>query len=50
MSGICNIFEINRELKLIGEPKLGEKSVVTPAFSEGRIYLRGSKYLYCIGG
>jgi len=49
MSGICYIFEISRELKLLGEPKLGEKSVVTPAFADGKIYLRGSKYLYCIG-
>ncbi len=50
MSGTCYIFEINRELKVLGEPKLGEKSIVTPAFAEGRIYLRGTKYLYCIGG
>lgn len=50
MSGTMYIFEINREMKLIGEPSLGEKSVVTPAFTEGRIYLRGTKYLYCIGG
>jgi len=49
MSGICYIFEISRELKVLGEPKLGEKSIVTPAFSDGKIYLRGSKYLYCIG-
>lgn len=49
MSGICYIFEISKELKLIGEPSLGEKSIVTPAFAEGRIYLRGSKFLYCIG-
>ncbi len=50
MSGVTHIYELSREFKLIGEPKLGEKSVVTPAFAEGRIYLRGSKYLYCIGG
>ncbi len=49
MSGTTYIFEISRELKLIGEPALGEKSVVTPAFAEGKIYLRGTKYLYCIG-
>lgn len=50
MSGVMYIFEIGREQKLIGEPGLGEKSVVTPAFADGRIYLRGSKFLYCIGG
>ena len=50
MSGTCYIFEISKELKLIGEPSLGEKSIVTPAFAEGRIYLRGTNFLYCIGG
>ena len=50
MRGTCYIFELSRELKVLGEPSLGEKSIVTPAFAEGKIYLRGSKYLYCIGG
>jgi outer membrane protein assembly factor BamB len=49
MSGTMYIFEISGEMKLVGEPSLGEKSVVTPTFMDGRIYLRGSKYLYCIG-
>ncbi|MEA1875571.1 MAG: PQQ-binding-like beta-propeller repeat protein, partial [Bacteroidota bacterium] len=49
MGGIMHIFEVNKELKVLGEPKLGEKVVASPAFADGMIYLRGSNSLYCIG-
>jgi outer membrane protein assembly factor BamB len=48
-TGIMHIFKPDREFILLGEPKLGERSACTPAFSNGRIYLRGDKNLYCIG-
>jgi outer membrane protein assembly factor BamB len=48
-SGIMHIFMADKEYISIGEPVLGEKSACTPAFSNGRIYLRGDKNLYCIG-
>jgi outer membrane protein assembly factor BamB len=48
-TGIMHIFRADKEFSIIGEPKLGEKSACTPAFSEGRIYIRGEKNLYCIG-
>jgi len=48
-SGITVIVEAGREFKLIGQPALGEKSDCTPAFADGRIYIRGQKYLFCIG-
>jgi outer membrane protein assembly factor BamB len=49
MDGIMHIYQLGKELKKLGEPALGESSVSTPAFSEGRIYIRGDDYLYCIG-
>lgn len=49
MGGIMHIFEVNKELKVVGEPKLGENVVASPAFADGVIYLRGSNSLYCIG-
>jgi outer membrane protein assembly factor BamB len=49
-NGIMHIFKVDRTLNALGDPALGEKSVVTPAFADGAIYLRGEKYLYCIGG
>jgi outer membrane protein assembly factor BamB len=48
-SGNMHIFKADKEFKRVGESKLGEKSVCTPAFTNGRIYIRGDKNLYCIG-
>jgi hypothetical protein len=48
-TGKMHIFKVDKEFSLIAETKLGEGSVCTPAFSNGRIYLRGEKNLYCIG-
>lgn len=48
-TGMMHIFKADKELSIISEPKLGEKSVCTPAFTNGRIYIRGEKNLYCIG-
>ena len=49
MGGIMHIFSKERTMKLLGEPELGEKTVSTPSFSDGRIYLRSDDYLYSIG-
>ena len=49
MDGIMHIFKKERTMNLVGEPELGENAVSTPAFADGRIYLRGTEYLYCIG-
>jgi outer membrane protein assembly factor BamB len=49
MTGIMHIFKADKEYVSIGEPKLGESSACTPAFTNGRIYIRGNKNLYCIG-
>lgn len=48
-TGITRIVEASDKFKIIGEPKLGEKSDCTPAFADGRIYIRGKNNLYCIG-
>jgi len=32
------------------KPKAKEKVFASPAFQDGRIYVRGDKHLYCIGG
>jgi hypothetical protein len=36
-------------MKLIAENELGETAGTTPAFADGRIYIRGENNLYCIG-
>ncbi len=48
-AGITRIVEASDKFKLIGEASLGEKSDCTPAFADGRIYIRGKSNLYCIG-
>ena len=48
-TGIMHIFKVDKEYTSLGEPKLEERSACTPAFSNGRIYLRGDKNLFCIG-
>lgn len=47
--GVMHIIEPDKELKIINEPKLGEYSGSTPIFTDGRIYLKGTKNMYCIG-
>ena len=47
--GVMHIFKVDKEFVPIAEPTLGEKAVCSPAFANGRIYLRGNKNLFCIG-
>lgn len=47
--GITHIFKTDKEYHRVAEAHLGEGCVCTPAFSEGRIYIRGEKHLFCIG-
>ncbi len=47
--GVMHIFKVDKEFVPIAEPTLGEKAVCSPAFANGRIYLRGYKNLFCIG-
>lgn len=47
--GMMRVYEFSKEKKLISENELGETAGTTPAFSEGRIYIRGEDHLYCIG-
>ncbi len=47
--GTMHIFKPDKTYSVLGQPQLGEGSVCTPAFAEGRIFIRGDKNLYCIG-
>ena len=49
MTGATHIMEVSKEAKVLGQPKLGEKIVATPAFAEGKIYVKGVNNLFCIG-
>lgn len=47
--GVMHIFKADKTYQSIAEPKLGEGSVCTPAFADGKIVIRGDKHLFCIG-
>lgn len=49
LQGNMIIFEVSKDKKLIAECPLGEKATTTPAFSDGKIFIRGDINLYCIG-
>ena len=46
--GIMHVAEASEKFKLLAESPLGENADSSPAFSDGRIYLRGKDNLYCI--
>ena len=48
-SGVTHIFMAGEEFVSLGDPQLGERSDTTPAFKDGRIYIRGKSHLFCIG-
>ncbi len=48
--GVMHISEVGPEYKELTQSELGEKCHASPAFVDGRIYIRGLQNLYCIGG
>jgi outer membrane protein assembly factor BamB len=49
LDGSLQVFALEREKKLLAESRLQEKITSTPAFSDGRMYVRAGVRLYCIG-
>jgi outer membrane protein assembly factor BamB len=47
--GVVHIFGAEAEYKEIAAIEMGESILATPAFMDGRIYIRGGDHLYCIG-
>jgi outer membrane protein assembly factor BamB len=47
--GVMIIAQAGRSYKEIGRCELGEDCYASPAFADGRIYIRGVENLYCIG-
>jgi outer membrane protein assembly factor BamB len=48
--GVMHIAQVGSEYKELARCELGEKCQASPAFADGRIYIRGLKNLHCIGG
>jgi hypothetical protein len=47
--GVMFIIEAGPEYKELARCELGEDCRASPAFADGRIYIRGLENLYCIG-
>lgn len=47
--GTMHIFKADKTFSIVNEPKLGENTVCTPAFADGKIFIRAGNNLYCIG-
>jgi outer membrane protein assembly factor BamB len=48
LEGTVQIFKADREFSLVGQGRLGEKVMTTPAYIDGKIYIRGTEHLFCI--
>ncbi|MBI3467872.1 MAG: PQQ-binding-like beta-propeller repeat protein [Planctomycetes bacterium] len=48
--GVTKVIVPGKELKIVAENELGELCSSSPAISQGRIYIRGEKHLWAIGG
>ena len=46
--GVTYVVRAGRKFELLRTNKLGEAVYASPAFQDGRIYIRGKKHLYCI--
>ena len=47
--GVTTVFEAGPEFKVVAENDLADYALSSPAVSDGQIFLRTTKYLYCIG-
>ena len=47
--GVMHVVRPGPQYQLVASNALGEKTFASPAFSHGRMFLRGDKSLFCIG-
>lgn len=48
--GVTHVLKAGPELEKVADNELGEDCYASPALSQGRIYMRTAKSLWCIGG
>jgi outer membrane protein assembly factor BamB len=47
--GTMKVVRPGRKLDVVAENPLGEYCYASPAISQGQLFIRGEKHLYCIG-
>ncbi len=48
-AGKSYVLKVGPKLEVLGKSDLGDSSRASPAVAAGRIYLKGGRFLYCIG-
>ena len=48
--GVMHVVDAKAAFREEARSPIGEKSSATPAFVDGRIFIRGTRHLFCIGG
>ena len=48
-SGKMRVFEVGKAEKILGEGNAGEKMTTTPAFADGKMFVRTPNFIYCVG-
>ncbi len=48
-AGACYVMKAGPQLEVISTNDLGDGSHASPAAADGRLYLRGTKFLWCVG-
>ncbi|HSQ58553.1 MAG TPA: PQQ-binding-like beta-propeller repeat protein [Gemmata sp.] len=48
--GTTFVLKASDEFEVLAKNPLGERVYASPAFSDGDIFIRGSRYLWCVGG
>lgn len=49
ISGRCVVVKAGPDLEILAENTLQDRTIASPAVSDGHLYIRGRKTLYCIG-
>jgi len=47
-NGVMNVVKAGAEFERVAQNDLGEKCFASPAISDGKIFLRGDKHLFCV--
>jgi len=47
--GVMNVVKSGKQFIQLAKNEIGEKSFASPAISQGHIFLRGDKHVFCIG-
>ena len=47
--GVVNVVKVGPRYECMAQNEIGEKCFASPALSNGQIFLRGDKHLFCVG-